>query len=163
MPPFRMNRQFFVWFATWFVASQLALLVLLPIFFVILYPIDLLRLTMRPEPGGLAVYALTLAILILLYRLLRSPAIVARQRAAGHAGPHKLGFATTMIPLVILAPIMLLLPSSDTGVKAIELARLQVGPGYKFHISEVHWDTSRTTATVLAYNETEVKEVHVAW
>lgn len=158
-----MNRYFFIWFATWFVAAQLALVLLAPIAILLLYPIDLLRMTVSLQPEPLSAYALYLILLVGLYWLLRSPAIVAGQRAAGHVAPHKVGFATTMLTFAIVLPIMLWIPFSATGAKAVELAKLQVGPGYRFHISAVHWRTDRTEATVVAYNENGIKEVRVAW
>jgi hypothetical protein len=68
--------------------------------------------------------------------------------------------------LVILLGLMLLEMRGETGRRAIETARAETGPGYRYFVSSlsVSYGAERTVnATVVAYTDSDIQTVDVQW
>ena len=169
IPKIGMNRDFLLWASTFFIVMYATSAVIISILLrPILFPMDLIKAELRVYPlyfsiGREVFFVLVLLLLLWLYRRLRSPAIVEKQQAAGYAPPHIWGFRTGILNATLLAMLGLWMPHSGSALKAVELARLQMGPGYEFHVSHISWNPERTAVVLIAYNETEIKDIRVEW
>ena len=152
------------WFAAFYIAACLGLLLLWPV----LFPADLLLMEFRAAPLPMAIAVVValifIAILIWTYTQLRSRAVVAARIAAGDSGsPPRHAFILGAGLVVTLIAVLHFALHSGVAAKAVELAQAQVGPGYKFHVESFDWTKEHAKATVKAYNENEIRSVHVEW
>ncbi len=165
VPTFGLSRDSFIWGATWFLTFYLTALAGVLIVFPVIYPLDLLRLELHLYPlawiTNFGILIVLISLLVWGYRRLRSPAIVEAQRAAGFAPPHIWGVFSGIVLAMFLAVFLMVM--SVWASKAIELAQLQTGPGYKFHVPRIECTPNRCLATVKAYNETEIRYIKVKW
>ena len=53
--------------------------------------------------------------------------------------------------------------NSESAVKAKELAEQQLGSAFKYHINSLSMSGSGGSAIVTAYNQKEIRNVHVEW
>jgi hypothetical protein len=149
IPHFKTRREFSSWFARFIVGASLVTSLGIAFLTLTSYPIDLLLIMFRLYPQPFLVFALFILLSIWFYRRLGSPAIQ--------------GLIPAALTFAILAAVFLWMPHSDVA-KALELARLQVGAGYRFHVNGMAWSSAKgAKATVLAYNENEIRAVRVAW
>ena len=154
---------------TWFSAFMLAgflgvVLILLPF----LQPADLWITQFRISPTATVVSAgigiAVIALLLWVYMQLRSPSVVQARVVVGHsASPPRLAFLVGVLLVIGLAVAMHFVMNGQSSSKAMQLAELQVGPGYKYHVAAMHWSGGHVRATVTAYNEHEIKAVQVEW
>jgi len=113
------------------------------------------------ESVGLAIYGLgAVSLLVWIHWQLRSLAVVpADPSARVRWTPSVLG-AALAIGIVTLVGVTLHGASSRT---AIELAHKEVGPGYRFWISNLSVFGEHGRARVLAYNDSTIQTVNVDW
>lgn len=114
--------------------------------------------------GALAFGLLAFAMLTWIYRQLRSAPVVSALKTNGeNTAPPRLAFVGGIGVVLLLAAIFLLTMSGETDKKAIELARLQAGPGYAYFTQSLHWENGHVRATVSAYNNKEIRSIPVEW
>jgi hypothetical protein len=153
------------WFAAFLLAGSLSAgLILLPF----LQPFDLWLIEFRLNPtesllfGAFAVAVL--GALVWVYRRLRSPEVIEARVAAGHSSsPPRLAFVLGVVLAVGLAILFRFTMGGENAARAVQIAESQNGPGYKYHVTDMHWFNSTVHARVKAYNEHEVKSVEVEW
>ena len=154
---------------TWFAALLLA-----AIFGAMLFlvhsgpPLALWQVLLRNEPlrttmvfsFGMA----TFAIATWVYRQLRQPAVLEACTDAGQSSaPPRSAF---VIGLLCAAGLSIIVHSALRGVdgaKAVQLAEAREGPGYRYFVMRIAWAGNDRRATVLAWNELEIKSVEVTW
>ena len=165
LPSVRLRRDSAIWYATWFLAFFLTSSAGFFIVFLVIYPLDLLRIEFNLYPlASITKFGFSIILISLFvrgYRRLRSSAIVEAQRAAGYAPPHTWGLFSGII-LVMFLPVIPMV-TSIWASKAIELAQLQTGPGYKFHVASINCSPNRCFAIVQAYNENEIRNIKIKW
>jgi hypothetical protein len=132
--------------------------------FPFLVPIDLGAREMQAHPieaVGLAIYSLGAVVLLAwIHWHLRSLAVVPGEPSAWVRWiPSMLGAALAM-GIVTLVGVTLHGASSRT---AIDLARNEVGPGYRFWISNLSVVGEHGRARVLAYNDSTIQTLDVDW
>jgi hypothetical protein len=153
------------WFSAFLLAGLVgALVVLLPL----TQPLDLLITQFRLDPAeSLLAWlfaAVMLAVLVWVYRRLRSPEVIqARVEAGQRASPPRLAFALGIGLVIFLAAMLHFTMSGENLAKAVELAKSREGPGYKYHVTGMRWNNSTVHATVAAYNDHEIRSVNVEW
>jgi hypothetical protein len=153
---------------TWFSAFTLTAFIGVLLVFPFLQPIGFLLLQAKLDPLGSAITWLMSAIVLALlgwsYRQLRSPAVLEARRSSGRttAAP-KLAFGLGAALVVFLAIMLGMTLKGATGAKAVELARQQLGPDYKYLTQSFSSGGGHTSAVVAAYNDHEIKYVPVAW
>ncbi len=117
--------------------------------------------------GAIASVILSVAALALLawvYMQLRSPAVVAAREEAGQtAEPPKLAFAMGAVLALALGVIMHFTLNGDAGAKAIALAKTQHGSNFDYQVTAMRWANNHVSATLTAYNASEIKSVQVEW
>jgi hypothetical protein len=68
------------------------------------------------------------------------------------------------VAIVAFLAIMLNMTlNGATGAKAVELARQQLGPDYKYFTQSFSSGGGHTSAVMAAYNDNEIKYVPVEW
>ena len=154
---------------TWFAALGLSNLVsatfiLLPF----LKPAELWEIEFRLDPVGLflsfLVRIISIALLYWIYKQLRAAPVVSATRKSGHsASTPKFAFILGVAMIVLLTAIMHFTRSGAAGAKAVELARLQYGDKYKYHLTGMSWTNGNVKANLTAYNEHEIKPVQLQW
>ena len=154
---------------TWFAAFLLtgfigAIFLVVP--FVL--PIDLLIVHAKLNPVFSVVGAfMVLGVFVLLgwaYKLLRSPPVVDALKESGRkAAVPRLAFGAGLALVTFMAVMLSMTLNGDAGIRAVELAREQLGPGYNYTTQSIRWGGGHASATVVAYNESEIKYVPVEW
>jgi hypothetical protein len=153
---------------TWFSAFALTGFIGVLLVFPFLQPIGLLVVQAKLNPVGSAIlWLMVIAVLMLLgwsYRQLRSSSVLEARRASGR---------TTVVPKVaiglgaalvaFLAIVLNMTLNGATGAKAVELARQQLGPNYRYFTQSFSTGGGHTSAVVAAYNDNEIKYVPVEW
>jgi hypothetical protein len=131
-------------------------------------PLALRALTFRQHPIetllSLLLAAGVVALMYWIYAQLRSPSVLEARKVAGQSvQPPKLAFVVGALIPILLLGIMITVEHGEIGRTAVELAKLQVGEGYDFHLES--WSSSGGSgrATVIAFNSVEVKAVEVEW
>ena len=105
-----------------------------------------------------------MALLAWVYMQLRSPAVVAARVEAGQtAEPPKLAFAMGAVLALSLGVIMHFTLNGDAGAKAIALAKTQHGSNFDYQVTAMRWGDNHVSATLTAYNASEIKSVQVEW
>lgn len=155
-----------------FIAAGTGLLVLLPC----VLPFDLLLTYIKLKPATAAaavVYsAVIMALLVWVYRELTSQPLRVVMNEAGvnctwFGRKPARGFWIGGCFVLFLLLVFSLLMGGPTADEAKRRAAAQVGEGYKFHVRSL--STSSTAAgkhvhaVVIAYNNTEIKDVVVQW
>jgi hypothetical protein len=152
------------WFLAFFLAGFGAMLIALPF----LQPLDLsmaqVRSNLPVAAVALAIYSIVLALLVWIYIQLRSPDVLKASLSAGlKTSAPKSAFVLGMGLVATLAVAMQFMAHSKSAAKAVQLAREQVGPGYRFHLAGMRWTGNQISADVTAYNELQVKTLTVKW
>ncbi len=136
--------------------------------FLFLQPIGLFVVQAKLHPIGTAIlWLMAIAVLLLLgwsYSQLRSPPVLEARKASGRniAAP-KVAVAFGVALVMFLAIMLGMTLHGATGAKAIELARRQLGPSYKYSAQSFSTGAGHTSAIVAAYNDHEIKYVPVEW
>jgi hypothetical protein len=146
------------------------------LFFLFTTPLDLLWLQVKLEPGSfLELYLivfLMLSVLFWVYNRLTQPEVLEAIREALGKPTSKFrtpraGFFYGVALMVFLAVVLALVSQGQMKEKAIGMAKKQVGPNYKFHISGFSMHSSGGTShydvDVTAYNDHEIKDVPLEW
>ena len=153
---------------SFFAAFMLSGLTLAVVLFPLLMPFDLLTTQFRLNPLG-SVSTVVVAIVFLgfafwVYRSLTSPAVMEARLAAGvSAKKPVVAFVVGIALAVGLFSIMAVMTRGSSAEKAISKAKDKIGPGYKYYVTSMHWSGDSGSATVTAYNNSEIKEVKVEW
>jgi len=153
---------------TWFSAFSLAGILGVFLIFPFLQPIDLLVVQAKLDPFGSAiVWLMALAVLVLLgwsYKQLRSTPILEARRASGRStATPKLAIGLGIALVAVLGVVLNMALNGATGAKAVDLARKQLGPDYKYFTQSISTGGRHTRAVVAAYNDREIKYVPVEW
>jgi hypothetical protein len=111
---------------------------------------------------------LTLWACFWIYRQLRAPSVLAARAAIGRTTrPPNVAFILGVVLLVTFAVIMRLTFTDDVIGKALQLAQVRLGDGYKYHVSaihsEIHWQCRHFSTLVTAYNSHEIRAAPVDW
>ena len=123
-----------------------------------------LRSELSDAALSFAICSVILVLLIWIYTQLRSPVVLNASLSAGlKTSTPKGAFVLGIALVVTLTVTMQFMSHSESGVKAVQLAQEQVGPGHRFHLSGMRWDGNQVSADVAAYNEQGVKTVTVRW
>ncbi len=98
------------------------------------------------------------------YTKLRTISVVGERFMPGHsASTPKLAFILGIVYTLIFVVILQFIFRGETGAKAIEIAQIQYGNDYKYHITRVRWENNQVKASLIAYNEYEIKPIAVKW
>ena len=131
-------------------------------------PITLWEVKFRTNPiafsVSLLVNLITIALLYWIYKQLRKEAVVQARIESGQIqSPPRLAFISGMVLVVVFAGAMLYMADSASGIKAVELAESEYGQQYNYYVSGIQWSNGHVSATLVAYNDHEVKQVKVEW
>ncbi|HET7127381.1 MAG TPA: hypothetical protein VFI26_09865 [Lysobacter sp.] len=153
---------------TWFSAFSLAGILGVFLIFLFLQPIGLLIVQAKLDPfGSTVVWLMTLAVLVLLgwsYKQLRSAPVLEARGASGRSTTTpRLAIALGVALVAILGVALNMTLNGAAGVKAVDLARKQFGPNYKYFAQSISTNGEHTRAVVAAYNDREIKYVPVEW
>ncbi|NMW23613.1 MAG: hypothetical protein A2211_15080 [Rhodanobacter sp. RIFOXYA1_FULL_67_6] len=145
-------------------ASLGMLLVLFPL----MQPPGLWFARWRLDPAStLLGTVLMIAVMVLLFWIywqLRAPSVVqARVKAGQSASPPRAAFLTGALLVAGLAIVMHFILLGGMGAKAVQLAQAKAGPSYEYCITSMSWGGEHGRASVIAYNDHEIKSVEVKW
>jgi hypothetical protein len=140
---------------------------LLPLVMPVLMPPRLLWLQLQRASAGSVLEGVGLYVgaLGLLYWIRGMLARVSVHGTGGSAPPLHRSLAAAAgaaIPL-FLAVILPLYQHGAAGQRAVIEAEGQAGPGYSFYVQQLSGSRSRGSARVVAYSDTELREVEVKW
>ena len=135
---------------------------------VLMKPFDLWLAEFHLRPGstlfGVLASAAATALLFWTYRELRSTEVLQARAAAGQTiAPPKLAFAAGALIVVGFVPLLFYMMHGETAAKALKLAEAKEGPGFKYNITSLSSEGEHGTASVTAYNASEIKSVDVNW
>ena len=156
------------WFAALILAYFASNLIQLPF----LFPTDLWGIAFRVDPVGnfmpTLVQIMAIAVAFWVYTQLRAAPIVSALVRSDHsysAPPLKLAFILGIVLVAVPLSIKFfyLKPDSAIEAKAVEIARIEYGDGYKYHIRGIIQSNGQIRACLSAYNEQELKVVPVEW
>jgi hypothetical protein len=153
---------------SFFAAFMLAGLGLAAVLFPLLMPVDLLATQFRLNPIG-SISTVVVAVIFLpfaywVYRSLTSQPVMEARRAAGvNAKKPVVAFVVGIALAVGLFGVMAVVTRGPSAESAISKAREKTGPGYKYYVTSMRWSGDSGSATVTAYNTSEIKEVKVEW
>ena len=123
-----------------------------------------LKLKLIATIASLTIPIVTIGIMFWIYRQLRSASVIS---ALGNAGfptsPPKLAFSIGLAVVIFFAFTWYFTLNSHSATKAIELARAKYGEQYQYHPTGIRWSSNYTSATLVAYNNREIKSVMVEW
>jgi hypothetical protein len=153
---------------TVFSAFFLACFASLPLVLPALQPAALWVAEARVNPLGsamsLLVSVLMIAVLIWVYRQLRSAPVLAALQASGRkTSVPRWAFAGGVALVVVLAVALRLMMGGEAGAKAVALAKAQYGDGYQYWPTQMHLAGDHGSATVAAWNDHDVRRVDVEW
>jgi hypothetical protein len=127
-----------------------------------------MRLAGASVLGGAAVLASVLALLCWVVRALGSEPVQAELvRTGGKRSASRLPVAAGVVLVASVAWGVVAMTGGQDGERALQLARDALGPGYRYHVSEISFSSgggrSATRASVTAWNTNEIRIVPVAW
>lgn len=136
-------------------------------------PIGLTLAYVRIHPAeavlGASQYLLGIFSAIWLFRQLGSRAIEDARAAEGRQPRQALWAPIAMGTTVSLAGFLAFLPATQSEAgRAKAMAAEQLGPGYRYHLSEIRYirsaeGSSSVAAIVTAWNSREIKRIPVHW
>jgi hypothetical protein len=156
------------WFSMFLLAGACGLALSWPL----AQPLSLTLVQVRLNPLATAVsIALLVAVITFLFwvqRQLGQPPVLSALRAAGRKVRDMRAAAAVGFGIVVLlAAVIPLALSGESGTKAKAMAQEQLGASYRYHVSSLNVSTSSqgkfVRATVAAWNEREVRTVPVQW
>ena len=153
------------WFSAFMLAGFIGAIFLL---FPFLQPFGLLvtqaKLNPGPTLGSWLMALVCLALLCWTYRQLRTTPVLDALKASGRPTSRpKLAFGLGLGLAILLAVMLNMTLHGAAGDKAVDLARKELGPGYKYATQSIQWTGGRGSAVVAAYNDSEVKYMPVEW
>jgi hypothetical protein len=153
---------------SFFAAFMLAGLGSAAVLFPLLMPFDLVATQFRVNPiastSTVVVAPIFLAFAYWVYRSLTSQPVMEARRAAGaNAKKPVTAFVAGIALAVFVFGAMTVMTKGPYAEDAISKAKEQTGPGYKYYVTSMHWSGDSGSATVTAYNASEIKEVRVKW
>jgi hypothetical protein len=159
------------WYVTWvtraagfYVAAFCTMLLISPF----LFPVDLGLLQLRLHPVDTVVDVLiTIGVVIFLmwvYRELRQTPVLTTFTAAGNA-PGTFWAAPLCGAILVIGAGLLffVLMHGDEAQRAIGIATVKTGPGYRYYVTRLSYSGDRGSAAVLAYDDKATKSVQVEW
>lgn len=75
----------------------------------------------------------------------------------------KLAFILGILYTLILVFFLQFILRGKTGAKAIEIAQIEYGNYYKYHVRGIQWEKNQVKANLIGYNECEIKYLTVQW
>ena len=156
------------WFALFMLAAFLAMVVVIPF----LQPVDLSLTELRLSPGrfisGLILYAFVLAFLFWVVRQLGLEQVQAAIAKAGLKRRNmRIPVAAGVGLAVLLGVSVPLIINGESAERAKEIAKQQVGPGYRFHVSSIRISSNghgnSASGVVTAWNQQEVRSIPFEW
>jgi len=147
-------------FATGFAAALLI--------FPFLFPFDLAVLELKLHPAQ-AASSLVLAVALIfflmwVYRELRRKDVVDTYESRGVSrAPPKSAFVAGVGLVVAIVALFRLIAMSGIEQKAVDLAKAQSGPAYRYWVSSFSASGNHGRAVVLAYDDQTVKPIKVEW
>ena len=134
----------------------------------LIYPAGLAALEFRLHPGGAVGGALVaigvVVFLMWVYRELRQAPVLAAYSDAGRSAGSIWTAPLCGVGLVFgIGVLFVLLMHGDAERRAMELARVKTGPGYRYFVTHLSYAGDRGTAEVLAYDDRTIKTVDVDW
>ncbi len=155
------------WLAALILAYFASNLIRLPF----LFPTDFWVMAFRVDPVGnfmpTLVKIMAIAVAFWVYTQLRAAPIMSAVRSdhSYSAPPLKLAFILGIV--LVAVPLSLkffyLTPDSAIEAKAVEIARIEYGEGYKYFVRGIIESNGQIRACFSAYNEQELKVVPVEW
>jgi hypothetical protein len=133
-----------------------------------LFPVDLGALELRLHPGGVIVGTVAtigaVLFLIWVYRELRQAPVLAAYAVAG-SSPGSFWVAPLCGAALALGigVLIVVLMHGDAEQRAIGLATVKTGPGYRYFVAHLSYAGDKGTAQVLAYDDRTIKTVEVEW
>lgn len=133
-------------------------------------PWDLLVISARLAPGswvvGLVVAGAVVALLLWLHQQLTSePLATAFENAGKKPVRTKISLGFGLVVFVVIGLVVRAALSGGSAQQATEQARQQMGPGYRFFVTEMSVSESRKgtrgVAKVIAYRSNEIHELQV--
>jgi hypothetical protein len=154
---------------TWFSAFLFSgILGSILIVFPFMQPLDLWLTEFRLNPG-ISLLSVLAAIAIIafvgwVYSQMRTPEVISARAEAGQVtAPPKRAFVLGAVLAIIISAIMHFTSTGASAAKAIAMAESQLGPRYQYHVRQMNWAGEHGTATVTAYNQSEIRSVDVKW
>lgn len=156
------------WFAVLMLAAFVALLIAWPF----MQPLGLTLTQLRLNPGGsIATVALMAFVLGLLFWLARElgqePIQTARASAGRKQRDMRIPAALGVALVVFMGFFLALLLGGESAERAKSMAKQQVGPGYRFHVSSLNLVKNNqgtyVSGVVTAWNEKDIRSIPVQW
>jgi len=152
------------WFSAFFVVGFIGILIFIPIN----TPFSLLVAQLNVQPMlAIGPYIFGLPFIFLLYwvhKQLSSSESLSLLSEAGYKTGKPISAIVAGVALVLIVTVALtVMLNSASGAKAIELAKEQTGPDYKYHVTQMSMTGYGGSAVVTAYNNNEIKNVMVRW
>lgn len=156
------------WSCAFLLSMTAAAIVAVPLVF----PVDLMRVVVRLNPGiaatSAAIFLLSTGLAGWMYLELGREPVLAAQSAAGKKVRRMrwpwLSGAAAMFLLALLAST---LSTGELAQRALAMAKTKLGPGYRYHVVSAQVTFSqgetRVSATVAAWNEREVRNLPLQW
>lgn len=134
----------------------------------ILMPLDLIAVKIKLAPvetAGLIVMtiAFTGAVVWTHIQMLKPEADDFYQNAGISIKKPIMSYIGGVALVVLITSLLTFMNNSESGEKAIALAKEKHGDNYSYHIESMSMSGGRGSATVLVYNDTEIKQVRVEW
>ena len=112
----------------------------------------------------IAIAIIRIGILFWVYRQLRSHSVVSTLRQASFStSESKAALYGGIIIIILLTVVWYFTITSPTANQAIELAKNKYGREYQYHPTGIRWLGKRRLATLVAYNDREIKPVKIEW
>jgi len=156
----------------WFNVFALAASVAATLAFPFLQPLGLTITQLHLYPFDLVTLAaFMMCILWLLYwvakELEREPVRAAQARAGRKQQDLRIPAIIGAVLVIVLVILMSLLLRGESAEHAKSLAKQEVGPGYRFHVTSlnifIHNHITSASGMVTAWNDKEIKHIPVHW
>ena len=159
-------------FSAFILSSSIGVLLVIPL----IMPFDLMQAYLRVYPASFVSYLL-LAVFILvlmgwIYSRLTAPLVTAAivekyPRYASFWRRPRNGFLVGALLVIVMVAGLGFMLHGASAERACAEAKLKVGDGYKFCVSDLSTQSSggrtHVAALVTAYNQNEIKKVEVDW
>jgi hypothetical protein len=156
------------WIAVFMLAAFVAFLIAWPF----MQPFALTLAQIHLNPGALiatfAFMALLLGLLVWLIRELgREPVMTARSHAGRKQRDLRIPAAGGVVSVIAMGVFMALLLGGESADRAKFLAKQQVGPDYRVHVSSLNIAKNNqgtfVSGVVTAWNDSEIRYIPVQW
>jgi hypothetical protein len=157
----------------WLALLMLPMALLAPVASLLIFPFGMTAARFHVYPAaswlGLIGELGTLALCAFLAWHLGSKEVMDARESAGRKRRNP------AIPLIIGAivsiaaiPVMRMMQQSESGLRAVALAKEKYGPGYNYAVEGINWSSSpkngnRTTVVLTVWNDKEYGRIPVSW